>query len=102
MDRTSNPAPDAPQSDCLRDRIKPIYDDPCVERGTTIAFGAPARAEAQKAVQEIIATLASARLGALSSQLRRSWLAISRLASVMAGGSAIIKVAVGSRPSGKS
>jgi len=59
MDRTSNPAPDAPQSDCLRDRIKPTCDDPCVERGTTIAFGAQARAEVQKAVQEIIAILAS-------------------------------------------
>ena len=37
------------------------YDDPCVERGTTIGFNAQARAEAQKAVQEIVATLASAK-----------------------------------------
>ncbi len=37
------------------------YDDPCVERGTTIAFNAQARAEAQKAVQEIVASLASAK-----------------------------------------
>ena len=37
------------------------YDDPCVERGTTIAFNAQASAEAQKAVQEIVATLASAK-----------------------------------------
>lgn len=37
------------------------YDDPCVERGTTIAFDAQASAEARKAVQEIVANLASAR-----------------------------------------
>ncbi|MEI7704130.1 MAG: dienelactone hydrolase family protein [Deltaproteobacteria bacterium] len=37
------------------------YDDPCVERGTTVAFNEKARAAAQKAVLEIVVALASAK-----------------------------------------
>jgi len=37
------------------------YQDPCVERGTTVAYNAQALAQAQKAVQEIMASLASVK-----------------------------------------
>ena len=37
------------------------YQDPCVERGVTIAHDPRAHAQAQKAVLEIVASLGSAR-----------------------------------------